>query len=89
MVIKCGECGKEFELSEENAKWYMDTFGSETALPKRCPGCRRVRKQASRRTNAVKNIACILAHAGECDAEVEKSVLEQVRRYYVVRKEAK
>lgn len=40
-IIKCADCGKEFEVSAEERKWYEDK-GFE--LPKRCTECRKARR---------------------------------------------
>ena len=41
--ITCADCGQEFTVSEEEAKWYKDK-GFE--MPKRCPDCRKKRRHA-------------------------------------------
>lgn len=50
MLVKCKECGKEFELTAEEVKWYNEK-GFE--LPKRCKSCRVARKE--KRYNGTRN----------------------------------
>ena len=40
-IIKCKDCGTEFEVGTEEKAWY-DSKGFE--LPKRCKSCRKARK---------------------------------------------
>lgn len=49
--ITCAECGEEFSISEEEAKWYQDRG---FVLPKRCPACRKKRRHI-RNENSKKN----------------------------------
>lgn len=39
--ITCAECGVEFTVSEEEAKWYKE---KGFAMPRRCPDCRKKRR---------------------------------------------
>lgn len=45
-VLKCMECGKSFEMTTEEQKWYKEK-GYE--LPKRCFDCRKKRRANSRK----------------------------------------
>lgn len=40
-TIKCKDCGKSFEITNEEKQWYADK-GYD--LPKRCKYCRKARK---------------------------------------------
>ena len=42
-TIKCKECGKQFTVTTEEAKWY-EKKGFE--LPKRCLECRKSRRKS-------------------------------------------
>lgn len=41
-VIKCKDCGKGFLLSSDKKRFFLDRG---LHLPKRCPECRRLRRQ--------------------------------------------
>ena len=40
-VIKCVDCGAEFQLDDGELNWYNE---KGFTLPKRCPECRKIRK---------------------------------------------
>lgn len=40
-VIKCKECGENFELSDKEQAWYKEQNFAE---PKRCLSCRKLRR---------------------------------------------
>lgn len=42
-TFKCKECGKDFEITEGEQKFYKDKGWD---LPKRCMECRKVRRTA-------------------------------------------
>lgn len=44
--IICVDCGNEFTLAAEERKWYEDK-GFD--IPKRCPACRKQRKDAKKK----------------------------------------
>lgn len=41
-TIECKDCKATFTMTEEEMKWYKD---HDFELPKRCPDCRKKRKQ--------------------------------------------
>jgi hypothetical protein len=43
---ECIDCGERFELTEGQVDWFIQTFGSEAGLPKRCVACRAARRAA-------------------------------------------
>jgi hypothetical protein len=45
MKVKCVECETDFVLSDQEIDFYVQKFG-EGATPKRCKGCRRLRRAA-------------------------------------------
>jgi hypothetical protein len=45
MLIKCKQCGTEFDFTEKEQEWYQNKFGDEYSPPKYCKPCRDARKQ--------------------------------------------
>lgn len=43
MVLKCKDCGNDFDITDNEQKWYKE-MGYE--MPKRCKPCRDTRKIA-------------------------------------------
>lgn len=48
VTVVCKDCGTEFVIEAKEQEWYKEQ-GFE--LPKRCPSCRKARKQAQRERN--------------------------------------
>lgn len=42
MIVKCKECDVNFEIAEEEQKWYKD---KGYKIPKRCKSCRDLRRR--------------------------------------------
>lgn len=52
-LIKCKDCGKGFLLSPEKKQFFLDRG---LHLPKRCPTCRKARKQEREEPDIFKDI---------------------------------
>jgi NAD-dependent SIR2 family protein deacetylase len=48
LTIECVDCGEEFVHDEGEQKWMRDKWGEEYAKPKRCPRCRKVKREAKK-----------------------------------------
>ena len=48
MIVECAECGKVFTISAEEKEWYKE---KGFKIPKRCPKCRKNRRNARRDEN--------------------------------------
>ena len=44
-TITCIVCGNEFEFTEGERQWFERKFGGDFVIPKRCKGCRDLKKQ--------------------------------------------
>lgn len=60
--IICERCGKEFEMSPAEQKFYLE---HDFSMPKKCDDCRKLRRQLTKLT-------CV-----DCNAEFEISELEK------------
>ena len=55
-ILICKDCGKEFVFSAGEQEFYAER-GFETE-PRRCPECRRIKKQLSRQSGEIFEIVC-------------------------------
>lgn len=59
--LTCADCGNQFEFSAEEQQFFADKGFAE---PKRCPNCRKQKKDAHRKTFT--KVTC-----ADCGAETE------------------
>ncbi|MEG1543056.1 MAG: zinc-ribbon domain containing protein [Tannerellaceae bacterium] len=48
MMVKCKDCGEEFEVTEGEQAWYAERGWD---IPKRCKACREVAKNKHKQTH--------------------------------------
>lgn len=74
MILTCKQCGKEFELSDDEIKFYE---GKGLNLPKRCSDCRKLNKlKAKKKYNAKKKSKendALIQEVKENEAEIKES----------------
>ena len=44
--IKCKDCGKDFVITVDDQKWYIER---NLTLPKRCKDCRRINREKAKK----------------------------------------